>query len=499
MKRTINLKLLTALFFSILIGMGCSKKIDEFGNINTDPGKPSQPIPSALLANVTSGLGNWIFDGNYYRNTSVPAMYAQYMSQTQYTEESRYLAVNYNWDIYYSGLSNATGLGRGNLMDLQTIINYNTDESTKEKAISFGSNNNQIAVARILKAYLFWIITDQYGDIPYTGTLEGESSVPYTSQKDVYTDLLKELTEAVAQFDAGSMPTGDLLYMGNKTQWIKFANSIRLLMALRMSVVDPTTGSAQFKSALAAGVIEDNVDNAVINYSGGPFPNPFYEYYNIIQRQDISPSEFFVNKLKSTGDDRLGMFASTEVGFPYGFTRSDAIDWSDDHSNWAYVMSADYFNNDKSPMYLITAAHIWLARAEAANLGWTSEVTATDYQTGIQASWEQWGVYNAVDFTAYMANPAISLATPGNVEEKIITQRWIAFYPDGKQGWSVWRKTGYPVLTPAPGTNTGIVQRYPYGTNEINLNPDNYKDAAAKYTVDGKPNSMFAKLWWAKP
>ena len=504
MKNKIKFKHLFAICLLIWVGMGCQKKLGDFGNLNLDPGKPTTPVPSALLTNVTSGLGNWIFDGNFYRNTSVPAMYAQYFSQTQYTEESQYLPVNYDWTMYYAGRSTNTsdnyGIARANLMDLQTIINYNSNDDTKEVAATFGSNANQIAVARILKAYLFWMITDQYGDIPYTGTLQGDPNLPYTPQKDVYADLLKELKEASTQFDDGAMPQGDLLFSGNKTGWVKFANSLRLLISLRMSVADPNTGKTEFNDALNSGVIEDNSENAELHYPGGSFPNPFYEYYNVIQRKDISPSEFFVNKLKSMGDARLKMFASSEIGFPYGLSRDDATNWADSHPGWAFVMSPDYYNNDQSPMFLITAAHIWLARAEAASYGWTSEDVPTDYSKGIEASWKQWDVYNDASFNSYMAKPEVSLAggSADQIKQKIILQRYIAFYPDGKQAWAIWRKTGLPELTPAPGTSTGIPQRYPYGSDEISLNPTNEKAAAAKYTKDGEDNSMFAKLWWAK-
>lgn len=499
MKRIINLKVLSLVLLAAFIGSGCLKKIDEFGDININPLEPVNPIPSALLTGVTSGLGNWIFDGNYYRPTSIPGMYAQYISQTQYTEESRYGDLNRDWTVYYAGSSNGFGLPRANLMDLQTIIDYNTNEETKIKAAEFGSNNNQIAVARILKSYLFWMLTDLYGALPYTGTLQGEPNLAYDDQPAIYAALLKEFKEAVAQFDDGPMPSGDVLFNGNKDKWIKFANSLRLQMALRMSVADPATGKAEFNSALDAGVIEDNSNNAVLYYPGGSFTNPYYEYYNIIQRQDISPSQFFVSMLETTGDNRLSVFASTDVGFPYGLTRADALAWSADHPNWANVMSEEYYNNDQSPMYLLTAAHMWLARAEAALLGWTSEDPATAYAKGIEASWKQWGVYDAGALSSYLAEPTIALSGSQDEKyEKIATQRWISFYPDGKQGWAIWRKTGYPVLTPAPGTTQGIPQRYPYGSAEASLNPENYEAASQKYVANGEPNSVYAELWWAQ-
>lgn len=482
-----------------LIGMpGCTTKIDDFGNINKDPSRPTDPNPAALLTNVTSGLGNWIFDGNYYRNTTVPAMFCQYFSQTQYTEESRYVIPVFNWDIYYAGRGDGLYLGRANLMDLQTIINMNTREETKEAAAAFGSNNNQLAVARILKAYLFWMLTDQYGDLPYSGALQGVSEVAYDDQKDIYADMMKELKEAVAQFDGGEPAQGDVLFDGDISLWKKFANSMRLLMALRMSVADPATGKTEFNDALAAGVIEDNDDNAVIHYPGGSFPSPFYEYYNVIQRKDISPTEMLVNWLNDHNDPRLDVYASTHVGFPYGLTRDEATDFAGAHNNWAFAMNPDYYNDDTAPMYLITASHIWLARAEAALLGWTGETAATDYATGIRRAWEQWGVYNATDYATYMLNPDVVLTgSAQQLMEKVDVQRWLAFYPDGKQGWALWRKTGYPQLTPAHGAGK-IPQRIPYGTNEPSLNKENYDPAAAKYTAGGAENSQDAKLWWAK-
>lgn len=483
---------------------GCNKKISDFGDLNKDPSNPTDPIPTALLSNVTSGLGNWIFDGNYYRNTSVPAMFCQYFAQTQYTEESRYIIPNFDWDIYYAGRgeANATdnyGMPRANLMDVQTIINLNTDPATKEEAAKYGSNNNQLAIARILKSYLFWMLTDQYGDLPYKGALKGVSQVPYDPQAEIYAGMLSELTEAVAQFDDGTMPAGDLLFNGDQAKWKKFANSLRLLMALRMSKADPTKAKTEFNAALNAGVIEDNADNAVLNYPGGTFLNPFYEYYNVIQRKDISPTTFLVGWLKSHNDPRLGVYASTEVGFPYGLTRENAVGFATDHPDFAFAMNADYYNDPTSPMYLVTASHIWLARAEAALLGWIPEAALTDYNKGIEMAWKQWGVYDAGKYATYIASPDIILAgTPEQMKEKVDFQRWLAFYPDGKQGWALWRKTGYPKLTPAPGTNVGIPARIPYGTNEASLNGENYKKAAEQYNADGKPNSQNSKLWWAK-
>jgi hypothetical protein len=109
-----------------------------------------------------------------------------------------------------------------------------------------GSNNNQIALARIVKAYRFLMLTDQWGDMPYSEALQLKTQPKYDTQQEIYNGLFKELKKAVAQFDGGAVPAGDIVHNGNLTRWKKFANSLRLIMAVRLSKVDPTTGKANF-------------------------------------------------------------------------------------------------------------------------------------------------------------------------------------------------------------------------------------------------------------
>ncbi|UCJ07743.1 SusD/RagB family nutrient-binding outer membrane lipoprotein [Chitinophaga pendula] len=478
------------------LGQGCSK-IDKFGDTNFDPNTTPNPVPSALLTSVLSGTGGLVFDGNFYRNTSTQGMYCQYFTQSQYTEEARYAIPDYNWDVFFAG-SDADNVGimpGANLFDLQNIINYVSKPENAATAVLYGSVKNQIAVARILKAYLFWNLTDQYGDMPYKEALKNTDAVPYTEQKDIYPDLLKELKEATAQFDSGEMPQGDIWFNGNKDKWIKFANSLRLLIALRMSKINPATAQTEYNSALSAGVIEDNSQNAKLDYPGGArFMNPFYEFAAVIKRSDVAVTNVVINQLKNTNDRRRAVFGSSEVGFPYGLTREDAVLFSNANPTWARPFAASY-RQPTSPMYILTAAHIWLSRAEAANLGWGGDA-ATAYKNGIEASWKQWGVFDQTAFDAFMASPAIALTT--DATKKIITQEWLAFFPDGRQGWAIWRKTGLPELAPAPGANLAIPRRIPYGSNERNLNTNAYKQAAARYTVNSSENSYYGRVWWDK-
>ena len=133
----------------------------------------------------------------------------------------------------------------------------------KSAAAANGSNANQIAIARILKAYFFQFITDRWGDVPYSQALKGSEnfSPAFDKQQDIYKDLFKEWKEAAAQFDGGNTVVGDILLNGNAARWKKFANSLRLIAALRISKADPVKGKAEFNAAMTDGVLTSNADN----------------------------------------------------------------------------------------------------------------------------------------------------------------------------------------------------------------------------------------------
>jgi len=465
-----------------LFTVASCNKIEDFKNLNTNQNQTTTPIPSALLTNVEANMGaNLGFDAGGINTGS--GLYAQYYSETQYTEVSRYNKPNYNYDAYYAGP----------IEDLQNIISYNSDPATAGTAATFGSNNNQIAIARILKAHHIKFLTDAVGDLPYFDALQGKTgvvTVKYDGQQAIYTDLLKELKEAVEQFDNGLTVQGDVIFGGDVTKWKKYANSLRLLIALNMQKADAATGKTEFLDALnnSAGVIQDNSDNVTIVYPGGVFPQPIFNYYVLTQRLDFGVSETMIDQLSSTNDPRIGAFASSTKGFPYGLTRDDAVAFAGANADWARILAGTNTPNNSS-WTLISAANIDLARAEAAQLGWTSEDVTTLFRNGIQASFDQWGQGDASTYYGAMTADA----------EQIATQEWLAFYPNGLEGWDIYRRTGFPTLTPAPGTTNGIPRRATYGTNDYSYNANNVTAAAANYTVNGQPDSQWGRIWWDKP
>lgn len=489
MKKTIYI---ITLALAIVYSSGCSK-LEDFGTTNVNPAATNTPITAALLTNVLSGIGG-------YGAITLPALYCQYFSETQYPDAS----------CYSLNMASPMGTYSGVLYDLENIIINNTDEATKATAALNGANENQIAIARILKAYIFWTLTDRWGDIPYTDALKGDPNVTFDTQEVIYKAVIKEMTEAVAQFTAtGAAIKGDIIYGGDLAKWKKFANSCRMLMALRLSKQYPGASdyaATEFKAALAspAGSIAVNSDNFVVKYPGGNFRNPFYNMYD--GRKDYGESETMTTLLTSLNDTRQTVFggtvtgAATSLGVPYGWARTRIDPWAQSHPTYAYVFHPSY-REQTDPVYVMTAARTLLARAEAADRGWTSETANTNtlYQNGIKAAFTQWGL--AEPNAAYLAAASVALpaafGTNANLQQ-IATQQYIAFYPDGLQGWSNWRRTNIPALLPAPdATNSPkvIPRRYMYGTADYTLAKAGVEAAVTRITGGDK---MDSKVWWDK-
>jgi hypothetical protein len=475
-----------------LISTSCSK-LEDFGGTNTRPDATTQPNTAALLTNVLAGIGGYAYNLR-------AGLYCQFFSETQYTDAS----------LYSLPILDCSGSYPGDLYDLQNIIITNTNEDTKNQASLNGANDNQIAIARILKAYIFWTITDRWGDVPYTGTLNGDPNVTFDTQETIYKDLIKELTEAVAQFTEGAPIKGDIIYGGDITKWKKAANSMRMLMALRLSKRYPGAAeyaATEFKAALAnaAGSISTNADNFAIAYPGSNFKYPVYNTYD--GRKDYGESETMTTLLGSIagGDPRLSVYGATVTGapstkgVPYGRLRSYMETWTSTNPDWTYIFHPN-FRQQTSTLYLIDAAAVLLARAEAADRGWTSETANTNtlYQNGITESFTKWSL--AAPTAGYLAHATVALpvapGTGGNLAQ-IHLQQYIAFYPDGLQGWSNWRRTGVPTLSPAPdalNVPPTIPRRYMYGTAQYSLNKSATEEAVLR--LPGGADKMEAKIWW---
>nr|WP_295934751.1 SusD/RagB family nutrient-binding outer membrane lipoprotein [uncultured Dyadobacter sp.] len=460
----------------------------DFGDINTNPNNPSSPSTAGLLTGALRSVGTINAQVGPGGANIVPAMYVQQLGDVIYIEDSKYKTVNFNYNVWYAGP----------LINLQRIIELNTDEKTKISASVFGSNANQVAIARILKAYFFQWITDRWGDIPYSESLKGDGDFTpaFDKQETVYTDLFKEWKEAAAQFDEGKTIQGDILLNGSTAKWKKFANSLRLIAALRLSKVKPDLGKKEFQAALDDGVIISAADNVQYKFlSESNNENPLYANYVVSNRKDYALSDVFVNYLKKTSDPRLPFLAAKNisgeyVGVPYAVGGAKAQDLS---------LISSVLSQQNSAVNVLTYAQVLFAQAEAAALGWTNGDPKALYEAAVQASLQQWmgNSYSENALKSYLAEPEVAYATNTAIE-RISTQRWIALFLQGTEAWSEWRRTGFPILKPATTTLNGgteIPRRLAYPVTENTLNEANYK---AVLQSQGK-DDHYTRVWWDKP
>lgn len=467
---------LTAL---MLFSVSCS----DFGDINVDPNRSISVATATLLTGAMRAMGDVVGREN-------EVLYVQHMAETQYTEDSRYQTVNYDFNGWYTGP----------LAKLQHYIDLNTAEATKLSSLSGGSNDNQIAVGRILKAYFYTFLTDRWGPIPYsqalTGGKEGGTFTPaYDSQKDIYFDLFDELDAAVKQMDSGAPVVGDFIFDGDMDAWASFANSLRMVMALRIAEVDEDKAKEEYAAALAGGVLTESVMYPYLSASA----NQNIWFADFITRTDYAISSTLVDYMQPLGDPRLASYADPAPNFgeikgmTYGV--SNAVAGSIPNPDISFPNST-YVRAQDAPIGIITLSQILFCQAEAANRGWTSESAGDLYEAAIRASMVQWGIEDETAIGDFLAEGDVAWDA-ANGAELIGTQKWVALYLQGVEAWCEWRRTGYPALAPAVDAlnNSGeIPRRQGYPTTERDINEVNY--TAALSGLLGGEDNLDTKLWW---
>lgn len=456
------------LLFCSLAMIGCSE-FDE--DINVNPNIPSEASGTQLIANAQLYLPS-------LSSSPQGEFLAQYLAETQYVGVS----------LYPEGSTSFYWFYEGPLMNLQTVLNSEESLSGSEGPVA-----NQIAVAKILKAYFYWNLTDRWGDVPYMEALQGaENFTPaYDTQQSIYTNLFDLLKEANNQIVAGSIEN-DLVYGGDMNKWKKLGNTIRLLMALRLSEVDPELGRTEFNAALADGIMESNADNLVFRHlADANNQNYWYEQVVDRNREWWALTENLVEDLKPVDDPRLGIYGDPAresgefVGMPYGETEALG---TEEYS----LLGSDIIAQDAA-VHLVTYAQALFAIAEAAEREWTSEDPETYYNMAVENSVLQWtGSTAGVD--ELLNQPGITF-DPDNAIEIIAQQRWIHLFMHGYEAWSEWRRTGFPDDFVQP-EGRPVPTRLAYPDNESFNNAENYEAAVDRQF--GGEDSIYGTVWWDK-
>lgn len=480
--------------FFLLMGLvgaiaftGCQKDFEE---INTNPNEPTAVSTGFLLTSAQKRIMDTYY-GSFWGSRRGMQL-AQYWSSNQYSNESRYQfrteTANGAWSSYYAGP----------LADLQRIIDLNTD--SPEDVNGFGSNANQIAVAKLLQAWTYQHLTDAFGAIPMSQALQGvDNTRPgYDDQSAVYSNLITMINDALTSMDGGAGPQGDQIYGGDMDMWTKFGNSLKLRVAMRMSDVNGSAAKAAAEEALGSGaLIVSNSDNALFNYlSGAPNNNPINE--DAKTRNDFAASNTMVDVLTALNDPRMMAYYAPNadgvyVGEVYGLNEANAALTPDAtvSQRSAGILAGDF------PGIYFDAAQTHFLAAEAAARGWSSILSAEEhYNAAIELSMNFWGIDDAAAIADYLAQEGVAYATAGaDWKEAIGRQKWIALYMQGYEGWSEWRRLDFGVLQlPFDGVlqGDGIPHRMQYPLDEQTLNNEAW---SAGVTANGG-DELNTPLWW---
>lgn len=463
----------------------CKKDLTD---LNKNPKVATNVQGQPLFSNAEKAFADIMTTPNV--NNNIFEFIAQYWAATTYPQESRYDLGNRNipqnwWTIIY----------RDVIADLQRSIELMSEEQKDptllpEQQVAY---KNRLAIAKIFKAYVFSVLVNTFGDIPYTESLQGDANPTpaYDDANTVYYALLDSVAEGISQLDVtgSSFDDADLIYNGDVNKWYKFANSIRLKLGIIIADSDPARSKMEVEAAATAGVFESNSDNAIFRYLEAP-PNVNPIWTNLVQsgRNDFIPANTLVNKMNDLDDPRRPFYFSQD---PNGGYSGGIYGSGNTFTNFSHV--SDKMLEPDFPSVIMDYEEVEFYLAEAVernmNVGGTAE---EHYNNAVTASVLYWGGTQQ-QASSYLAQPEVNYATaPGPWKQKIGTQSWIGFYPRGFDAWTQWRRLDYPNLQKPASAITDIPVRYTYPSNEQNLNAANYQSASAAIGGD----AVTTKLFW---
>lgn len=416
------------------------------------------------------------------------------------------------------------------------------------EALTSPDDANKIALLRIVRAYGYHILTDATGDVPYfeaSAALEGILEPRYDTQEEIYKDMLKELDEAAASLTE-SLPTfgsADVLYNGDVARWRKFAYTLMLRLAMRLSNVDGETARTYALRAINGGVMTEIADIAYLRYNAtSPNPRAPHNEYQGTQDPDNAQgdklSTTLIDQFVATRDPRIYVLSvvwrpegsvyvpDTAIASQRGMLPGSVLGYPADFSTYSEY-SPIWWDRESAPLVILGPAEAQLLIAEAVLRGWYSGVTEKEaYDLAVTRAMQQWALWPNVPalspnnstipqerITAYLTSgyPYDASGTFNERLEQISIQKWLCLLGDDYEVWSNWRRTGYPVFNyknwqgnnPYPGSVTGgeMFRRLPY-PDERATNNENQQAALARQgfpldpSVRAQSDALLGRVWW---
>ncbi|MBV7533732.1 SusD/RagB family nutrient-binding outer membrane lipoprotein [Chitinophaga sp. sic0106] len=522
-----------------LVLTSCTKKFEE---LNTNPAGVTEDVFKADFQQIILPLKNAQkaiqHSGNYQIQQNLNAdIYSGYMMTPTPFNGNNNNSTYFMMDGWNNSILDAA------YNDVMRSLSDYKDLSETYAGVDFSFTDG---IAKTIKVLAMHRVSDIFGPIIYThfGQANADLSVDYDSQKDAYTAFFADLDQAATllkPFASGekkvlsAFTRADIIYAGNAGNWLKLVNTLRLRLAIRIVNIDGPLAKTQGEKALAAasgGLITTNAANALVDLG---MRHPVSE---IIGWDDIRSGAPLSCLLIGYSDPRLthmvapaadGAVAGQYIGIRNGVAIDDKSRYSGYSIPLAKAASGDYFDAKAGKMKLASAAETYFLMAEAALNNWANAGDAAEnYNKGIAISFEEWGAGSSADYAANntataapYADPKAMVAgkndvlakdpnlsqitikwddgaSPAQKLERIITQKWIAIYPDGQEAWSEFRRTGYPKLFPvvvnsSGGLIPGFINRLPISSKYQAANKPGY-DRAVK-TMTG-PDNGGTRLWW---
>jgi hypothetical protein len=400
-------------------------------------------------------------------------------------------------------------------------------------------NTAMNAVANIWWVWTFHRITDYFGPVPYSQAGSGVRYPKYDRQDSIYLDFFKRLDAAVTVLNGhkGEKPFGtfDLVYNKQSdpvSAWIKFANTLRLRLALRISAINPALARTQAEAAVTGGVMTDISTDAYMQKTNATY-NEENALSVISGWEDVGMSATMASIQKGYNDPRMPIFwqPATQSGAFNGLRNglSDAEKGNIDGNSstnvshtgtrWCTYSGGNWRAVYTTPQDLMHAAEAYFLRAEGALNGWNMGDNAQNlYETGIRTSMAQWGIADATVINTYVKNTATPVAPgdgmnsgpvnnypvlwssdPAMQRAQVAQQKWLALWPDGMEGWAEYRRTDLPKLYPVLHSDNAdvpvgtTIKRMPFLQAEKLVNAD---QVAAAVTLLGGPDNAATRLWW---
>lgn len=429
---------------------------------------------------------------------------------------------NHNGNYYFTGTW-------GNSMYNQNYTQVMPAWATIVKNATANNQPEVAALATVVKVYAMHRVTDQYGPIPYVNYVSGSINNAFDSQEAVYHKMFNELDSAIdvlapyASSGQTILENFDYIYQGDATKWAKFANTLRLRLALRVVYADAALAQQEGEKALSSsiGFLEQASDQAKI--SGITIMNPLWEQaYSWSEERMGASMDAYMN---GYGDPRLSKyFTAADDGGYHGVRLG--INMAGGNADYVGGNISNFNLSSTSSLIYMSSAESFFLRAEAALRGWNAGGTAKSfYEQGISESMTEWGITSGISEyinsdaqpTAFVDNTGKGgdAAQPSTIAvkydegasfeenlERIITQKWIANFTISPEGWAEFRRTGYPKLFPTTrNSNAGTIntqqqiRRMPYPST---LYDNNRNAVEAGVALLGGGDNGGTRLWWDK-